>query len=183
MTWMDRWIQKKRIHRVIRYIPDGSILLDIGCFHGELFSAMRNRLGEGFGMDPLLPDTIERPGYTLMKGNFPDDWKIKTALHCITMLAVLEHIPANLQSNLAKRAFDILLPGGILILTVPSKKADTFLKIFKKIGMIHGMSLEEHYGFDPADTKMLFESAGFSLKKHQTFQFGLNNLYVFKRPD
>jgi len=183
MTRMDRWIQKKRIQRVMRHIPDGITILDIGCFQGELFSAMGKRLGKGFGMDPLLSEPIEKPGYTLMKGWFPDDWKIKTALHCITMLAVLEHIPASLQSNLAKRTSEILLPGGLLILTVPSKKADIFLKLLKKMGMIHGMSLEEHYGFDPADTKMLFESAGFSLKKHEAFQFGLNNLFVFKRPD
>jgi 2-polyprenyl-3-methyl-5-hydroxy-6-metoxy-1,4-benzoquinol methylase len=181
MTWIDRWIQKQRINRVIRYIPHGSTVLDIGCFQGELFQVMGKALGKGFGIDPLLNETVETPRFTLVKGLFPDDWQIKTKLDCITMLAVLEHIPSLQQPFIAKKNFDLLQPGGLVILTVPSKKADLLLNPLKRMGIIQGMSLEEHYGFDPADTKNLFEKAGFQLIKTQTFQFGLNNLFVFKR--
>ena len=181
MTWMDRWIQKQRINRVIRNIPPQSKVLDIGCSRGELFRVMGSRLGKGFGMDPLLHEILEKPRFTLLKGYFPEDWNIKTKFHCVTLLAVLEHIPVKRQQQTAKNIFDLLLPGGLVILTVPSKKTDRILVILNRLGMIHGMSLEEHYGFDPADTKILFKEAGFALVKHQTFQFGLNNLFVFKR--
>jgi hypothetical protein len=183
MTWMDRWIQKQRINQAIREIPSGSIVLDIGCFQGELFRVMGERLKMGFGMDPLLPQPVEKPRYKLLKGNFPDDWNIKTDLNCITLLAVFEHIPSEKQKPAAKKIFDLLLPGGLAILTVPSKKADQLLNILYRAGLIHGMSLEEHYGFEPADTINIFESAGFKLIKHRTFQFGLNNLFVFKRAE
>ena len=104
-------------------------------------------------------------------------------MNCVTMLAVLEHIPAGQQKPIIRMIFDLILPGGLVILTVPSKKTDLLLRPLKRMGIIRGMSLEEHYGFDPADTKILFEEAGFSLIKRQTFQAGLNNLFVFKKTE
>lgn len=142
---------------------------------------MGSKLGKGFGIDPRLAGRLENPLFTLFKGNFPEDLNIRTKLHCITLLAVLEHIPVKQQQQTVKNIFDLLLPGGLVILTVPSKKADRILVFLNRLGIIHGMSLEEHYGFDPADTKILFKEAGLILVKHQTFQFGLNNLFVFKR--
>ena len=180
---MDRWIQKQRINKAICNIPPGSAVLDIGCFQGELFQAMGDRLGIGFGIDPLLTGTVEKPRFTLIKGNFPKDWKIKSNMNCVTMLAVFEHIPSEEQKPMINVIFDLTLPGGLVILTVPSKKTDLLLVPLKRMGVIRGMSLEEHYGFDPADTKILFEEAGFSLIKRQTFQAGLNNLFVFKKTE
>jgi 2-polyprenyl-3-methyl-5-hydroxy-6-metoxy-1,4-benzoquinol methylase len=183
MTWMDRWIQRQRINQVIRKIPYGSSVLDIGCFHGELFQAMGERLKVGFGMDPLLQQPVEKPRYKLLKGIFPEDWNLKTELDCITLLAVFEHFPSESQKPAAKKIFDLLQPGGLVILTVPSKKIDRLLNILHRAGLIHGMSLEEHYGFNPADTIDIFESAGFKLIKHLTFQFGFNNLFVFRKAE
>jgi 2-polyprenyl-3-methyl-5-hydroxy-6-metoxy-1,4-benzoquinol methylase len=181
MTWIDRWIQKQRINRVLPYIPDNSCVLDIGCFRGELFEAIGDRLWRGYGLDPLLSENIRRPRYTLTNGRFPDDWNDKTSLDCITLLAVLEHIPLNYQEQIIKRIFDILKPGGLVILTVPSKKTDNILNFLKRIRIIDGMSLEEHFGFDPRETKPLFEKAGFVQVKHKMFQLRLNNLFVFKK--
>lgn len=181
MTWMDRWIQRQRLNQAMRHIPPGVHVLDIGCHRGELFQAMGNRLGKGFGMDPLMPKNLEKQRFTLIKGNFPADWMMKTKMNCVTLLAVLEHIPTDQQAATAKIIFDLLIPGGLVILTVPSKKTDGLLTVLHRLGIIRGMCLEEHYGFDPADTKPLFEEAGFTLMKHRTFQFGLNNLFVFER--
>jgi hypothetical protein len=41
------------------------------------------------------------------------------------------------------------------------------------------MSLEQHYGFSPAETRLLFGFAGLTLTAQKRFQFGLNNLFVF----
>jgi cyclopropane fatty-acyl-phospholipid synthase-like methyltransferase len=181
MTWMDRWIQKQRINRVLPYIPANSTVLDIGCHHGELFEAMGDRLRLGFGLDPQLPENIKRRNFTLFQGGFPDDWNMNMKMDCITLLAVLEHIQVKNQQLTILRIFESLVPDGIMILTVPSKKADRILKMLNRIGIIHGMSLEEHFGFDPENTKMLFEKAGFTLIKHKKFQFQFNNLFVFKK--
>jgi SAM-dependent methyltransferase len=182
MTWLDRWLQKQRINRALPYIPDKSCVLDIGCFHGELFEAMGDRIRFGYGLDPLLSEKIARPRYSLIGGRFPDDWNNNIKLDCITLLAVLEHIPLNCQEPIVKKNFDILSPGSLVILTVPSKKTEIILNLLKGMRIIEGMSLEEHFGFDPGDTKPLFVKGGFLQVKHKTFQFGLNNLFVFKKP-
>jgi hypothetical protein len=43
------------------------------------------------------------------------------------------------------------------------------------------MSLEEHYGFEPDDTRRIFAEPGFKLIYHARFQLGLNHLFVFER--
>ncbi len=169
MTFLDRWLQKQRIQQAKRFIPDQPILLDIGCHNGELFTALGNRLQKGFGMDPLLPKDIQHERYKLTKGIFPADWTTNEKPNCITMLAVLEHIPTADQVIVAQKCFSILSENGMVILTVPSQQTDRILLVLKKLRLIKGMSLEEHYGFDPAATTVLFESAGFSLLQRKSF--------------
>ena len=43
------------------------------------------------------------------------------------------------------------------------------------------MSLEEHHGYDVRETTTVFPPPEFQLVKHQCFQLGLNNLFVFRR--
>ena len=43
------------------------------------------------------------------------------------------------------------------------------------------MSLEELYGFDPADTKEIFAPEYFRLIQKGSFEPGLNNLFVFEK--
>jgi hypothetical protein len=50
-----------------------------------------------------------------------------------------------------------------------------------RLGVVDGMSLEEHHGFDVNEIPEIFENGGFVLMKWRKFQFGLNNLFVFER--
>ena len=49
--------------------------------------------------------------------------------------------------------------------------------------LIDGMALHQHYGFEPADTPGIFIPAGFELATHETFQLGLNHVFVFRRTE
>ena len=85
------------------------------------------------------------------------------------------------QPALATACHDLLLPGGRVIITVPAKAVDHILAVLRWLRLIDGMSLEEHYGFEPADTERIFGAPGFRLVHRSRFQLGLNHLYVFER--
>ena len=118
-----------------------------------------------------------------MKGAFPHDLPSQTDLFdAITLLAVLEHIPESEMAAFSKALGDKLAPGGFLVITVPGPAVDHILAALKTLRLIDGMSLEEHHGFKTEQTPAIFEAVGLSLVTHRRFQFGLNNLFVFKKP-
>jgi len=181
MTFLDRFLQKWRIRKAMPYIPDQSVVLDIGCHEGELFQQLGSTLGYGVGIDPLLEKDVIHSKYELLKDLFPSERTENKIYHCITMLAVLEHIPHDDQIKTIYACFELLHKEGVIILTVPHKKVDTILSILRKLHLIKGMQLNEHYGFDALEIPRLFENGGFTFVVHKKFQLGLNNLFVFKK--
>ncbi|OQP58718.1 hypothetical protein A3860_39395 [Niastella vici] len=181
MTFLDKYLQQKRIKMAAKYIPSGSTVLDIGCHQGELFRALGKKLHYGWGIDPLLQQEVSTGNFSLVKGFFPDDWRTAAKVNCICMLAVLEHIPLLLQQQIAVTCAQLLTQDGLIIITVPSPKTDTLLAILKRLRLIKGMSLEEHYGFDPNSIPAVFGQAGFTLLAHRKFQLGFNNVYLLKK--
>jgi 2-polyprenyl-3-methyl-5-hydroxy-6-metoxy-1,4-benzoquinol methylase len=181
LTFLDTFIQQQRINKALPHIPPACVLLDIGCHRGELFKALGNKLVHGTGVDPLLSTDIHTNRYSLLKGFFPYVPKQPLEYDCITMLAVLEHIPISHQPVIAKQCHQLLKNNGKLIITVPSPKTDGLLKLLTGLRLIKGMSLEEHYGFDIKTVIPLFTQAGLTLLKHQPFQWGFNNLFIFQK--
>ncbi|MHA4808643.1 class I SAM-dependent methyltransferase [Flavitalea flava] len=187
MKLLDKFIQRRRIEMAIRYLPEKGNVLDIGCHKGELFHRLGKRLLYGWGIDPLLSTVTSTSGampsdnYALFKGHFPEDWTLPITVDAICMLAVLEHIPSSKQHDIALKCYHLLHKDGRIVITVPSPKTDVLLDILKKLGLINGMSLEEHYGFDPANLPAVFIQAGFSLHVYKKFQLGFNNLFVFTK--
>ena len=181
MTFLDTWIQQLRIKKIIKYIPDQSFVLDIGCHNGELFTSLGNKLKSGIGIDPLIKARITTDKYILIPGYFPEDWHQNIRFDCITLLAVLEHVPIHLQETFVRKCFEILNDNGRIIITVPSRKTEIILSILQGLHLIKGMSLDEHYGFDEKAVIPLLQASGFQLVKHEQFQLGLNNLFIFTK--
>jgi SAM-dependent methyltransferase len=180
MTWLDRFIQNWRIRKAKRFIPRGGRVLDVGCADGALFRLLKH-LSNGVGIDPdITPQQL--PNAQLIRGFFPADLPDNRPFDAITMLAVLEHIPAPMQTQLAQNCYRVLRSKGRLIITVPSPATDKVLEMLQSLRLIHGMSLEQHYGYDVAQTPGLFTSSGFHMIRSRKFQFGFNNLFVFEKP-
>jgi hypothetical protein len=74
-----------------------------------------------------------------------------------------------------------LKPGGRIVITVPSPRVDAILHVLLKLRLIDGISAHEHYGFEPGLTPQVFPAPRFRLVRRQTFQLGLNNLFVFEK--
>ena len=157
------------------------VVVDIGCADGAMFEELRGRYSFGYGVEPTLPASIESDSYVLYPGVFPDALPEGVAADCITMLAVLEHLSPPEQTALAEGCREVLKPGGRMIITVPSPRVDDVLHVLERLKLVDGMSLHEHYGFEPADTLSIFAEPDFRLVEHRRFQLGLNNLFIFER--
>lgn len=181
MKALDRYLQRVRINKAKKFIRKNDVVLDIGSVDGVMFEALRGTIKAGFGIDPILTDTVKTDLYTLIPGYFPDACPQNQTFDCITMLAVLEHIPPQVQQQLAVNCHKLLNPGGRVIITVPSPQVDYILEVLTKLKLIEGMSLEEHYGFNASQTPQVFPAPYFKLLHKHSFQLGLNNFFVFEK--
>lgn len=176
----DYLIQIWRMQVAARWIPEGSRVLDIGCHQGEFLLWLGNKIAPSVGFDPLYKENTNLNGHQLFSHNVQGDLPFENdSFDAVVLLATIEHI--HEKSVIAKEAARLLRTGGRVIITVPSLLVDKILEILLLLHIVDGMSLEEHHGFLPDELPDIFMPEGFSLRKKQKFQFGLNNLYIFER--
>jgi 2-polyprenyl-3-methyl-5-hydroxy-6-metoxy-1,4-benzoquinol methylase len=178
---LDRYLQRARIAKARPFIREGDVVVDVGCADGALLDRLGGQIDRGYGVDPTLEEVREAGRYTLYPGRFPE--ALPRGLECdaIVMLAVLEHVPLESQAALAAACHAMLRPGGRVIVTVPSPRVDDILAVLSRLRLIRGMSLEEHYGFEPDRTERVFAAPRFRTARRERFQLGLNNLFVFEK--
>ena len=182
MKVLDRVLQKWRIGMVRPHVRTGARVLDIGSAHdGQLFLQVPG-IGAFVGIDPDIEANHDiASNARLLRGHFPQALESGEPFDVITMLAVLEHVPPPEQKVLAANCARHLVPGGKVILTVPSPAVDAILAMLRFVGLVDGMTLEQHYGFKPSQARRVFEDAGLRMVHHRRFQTGLNNLFVFEK--
>lgn len=180
MRLLDRLLQRWRIARARPWLRPGAEVLDVGCADGALFRNLRH-LGPGLGVEPTLdaPRVVGRS--ELRPGLVPDAVPPGRTFDAVTLLAVLEHVPATAQRALADACTGLVRPGGVAVVTVPAPAVDHVLTVLRALRLVDGMSLEEHFGFEPDDVPRVFAAPHWELVRHRRFQLGLNNLFVFRR--
>jgi SAM-dependent methyltransferase len=179
MRYVDRLGQRWRARKAQKWVPDGARVLDIGCFQGEFLRGLGGRIGPSVGIDPLAVPAEGGP-VRLLAEPFREPLPFEDAsFDAVVMLATLEHIQD--KEPLARECRRLLVPGGRVIITVPQPVVDKIVAGLVFFRLADGMSLDEHHGYDPAETEAMFTRHSFALEHHSRFQLGCNNLFVFHR--
>ena len=181
MKPFDLYLQGRRLTMAKRFIRPQSVVLDVGSSDGILFRALADYIHEGVGIDADLPHDSDHGTYRLIQGIVPGTPVPNDHFDCVTMLAVLEHIPRDRQPDLVQYCHDALRDHGRVIITVPSPLVDTILAVLQRLRIVAAASLYQHYAYDPGETTQLFCEPRFKLIHQQRFQLGLNNLFVFEK--
>jgi 2-polyprenyl-3-methyl-5-hydroxy-6-metoxy-1,4-benzoquinol methylase len=178
---LDRVLQEWRIAKAAPHVPEGARVLDVGCADGALFRALGSRIAGGVGIDPELGMPGTREGVTYIRGRFPEDLDTDETFDAITMLAVFEHLDDAGQREALTACARLLRGGGHLVMSVPEPAVDRIVHALARVGLVAGMALHQHHGFEAARTPELVGAGPFDLVRHERFELGLNNLFVFRR--
>jgi SAM-dependent methyltransferase len=183
--WLDRVGTDWRIRKASKYIERGSRVLDIGCGDGSLFRLMGERFASGVGVDPHAPSNTGDQRFRFIRESYPcpEELPEDESFDVIVCLAMLEHVRRDDQPALANGCFRHLRAHGRLILTVPSPRVDPIVDVVRFLHLGKGVACHEHFGYHPRETSPLFSSNGFTLLRHERFELGLNNLFVFEKTD
>ena len=178
-------LSKLRMDKVInevKMIPK-CYLLDIGCGPNYKFlSSVESYMEKGVGIDLKVPEITEGK-ITTKQAVLTDSLPFEdNQFDIITMLAVLEHLekPYKICSEAAR----VLRPGGKLILTVPSRKAEKVLKFLAfQLGVVSKDEIKDHKNyFNKSEILELIEKIPeLELVKHKYFQMKYNNFCIIKK--
>lgn len=178
---LDEFLEYLRFTKVEPYIPKGATLLDIGTGDGNFLHYLNGHIRAAVGIDPHLTQISKIDNYHLIPGYFPYDFNEDITFDVITVLAAIEHIPMDVLPRVVEACWKYLIPGGQVILTVPHPRIDRLLDVLKKLRILEGFSMHEHYGFNPECLPNVFN--GWKLIKKERWELGCNYFFIFKKPD
>jgi SAM-dependent methyltransferase len=148
-------------------------LLDVACGYNNLVRAHGSGVGVDVfpweGIDVRIGDASQLP---FRDGSFDT----------VAVLAALNHIPN--RGDALREARRVLRPGGLLLATMigPWTGRLAHLLFQHDEHVRGGMSEGEVDGIRPRDMRALLRQAGLVLLREVPFQWGLNRLYVTRRP-
>jgi 2-polyprenyl-3-methyl-5-hydroxy-6-metoxy-1,4-benzoquinol methylase len=177
---LEGLLARQRARIANRLIPESAregALLDVGCGSHPLF-LLQAPVARRFGVDRQVPpagrilEDAHLSHMDLAAGTilpFDDD-----AFHVVTMLAVIEHIPADAAVTLLRECRRVLSPGGRLILTTPANWTDPLLRAMARLRLVSSQEIDEHQvAYDHAAIVRALVDAGFSHERIRTGTFEL----------
>jgi 2-polyprenyl-3-methyl-5-hydroxy-6-metoxy-1,4-benzoquinol methylase len=184
MKFLDKVIRYWRVKVALSNSPNNmDSVFDIGCDDGYLLDKLRYISKRCDGVDPRLNADSICSTSEIKKGFFPaviEDYQMQGAYDAVFALAVFEHFTEEDMQKSASVIYQMLSPGGRLIITVPNPFVDRILDILLFFRLIDGQSLDEHHGFEPNEVLTYFSEV-LKLVKRKRFQFGLNNIFIFEK--
>lgn len=177
--WMEDFLARQRMNHVIRCIPKGAVVCDVGCgYRGVFLLRYSDHFSRAYGFDIAVDEDLNSDRVTLRAADvntaipLPDN-----SVDVVTSLAVLEHL-TNRKKHL-QEVYRILKPGGQLLLTTPTPRNKPLLEFLAfRLHVTDATEIADHKCYlSGNDLRQLLQTAGFLHDNIITkiWQFGLNN--------
>lgn len=179
-SFLDTLIKKLRFRHIVPHIAAGSVMVDLGCgYQGELLRLLHQKLKQGVGIDMVVSSKQPADNVKLLTGRVDQKIPVRSkSVDAVTALAIIEHLEH--PDVLLKEAHRILKPGGLLLLTTPSKMAKPLLEFMAfKLKIISSEEIADHKRYyTQASLGKGLAQAGFDPKRLNvtTFELGMNLL-------
>ncbi|MCF7907008.1 methyltransferase domain-containing protein [Patescibacteria group bacterium] len=186
-TRKENW---KEIQPFFSFLKKGDKILDLGCGNGRLYQALSPQKIKYIGLDnsknlieiarKKFIDSSSQKKFPLflkgdalrLKAQFPDQ-----EFNAIISIAFLHHIPSfRLRMKIIKDCFDLLKPGGFLMMTVWNLRQWRLINKYQLYSLFWGQSNvfipwrsgdyradRYHYAFRLKELKKMFIQAGFQV--------------------
>jgi SAM-dependent methyltransferase len=144
-------------------------VLDIGCADGRAlnwYKQVRSFKVETFGVDfdEKAVELAREAGHTVYSGRFEEAQIPEQYFDLVVATHVIEHVAD--PKAFAKKAFEVLKPGGIFLIETPNIEAAD-ARLFKNRHW-GGYHFPRHWIFySPTTLKKLIEGCGFAVEKTQ----------------
>jgi 2-polyprenyl-3-methyl-5-hydroxy-6-metoxy-1,4-benzoquinol methylase len=117
------WVQRSKIKPIIKYAKKDDIIVDVGCGAGDFLSLVK-RYGDkswdlcGIDFSAEAIKVLNERSIRGINGRFEEiQWK-GNHVGAIVMLQLIEHVEN--PTAILKKCFEILRPGGVVIMETPS---------------------------------------------------------------
>lgn len=178
---LERYLSVRRASQTIQALAScvhRDALLDLGCgMHSGVLA--RAPFRERYALDqlalPALPAGVQ---YTQHNLTLSSHLPYRAAqFNAVTMLALIEHLPAPRVAELCKEIYRVLAPDGVLFLTTPRPGTNIVLRMMARMHLVSKEEIAEHtheYGYH--EISSLLADAGFLCARirHGAFLCGLN---------
>lgn len=165
MPALSDYARRKKALCFLDSIPPRSSVLDIGCGSGWVGDFLRPRGCDYVGLDVVPPadvlgDIIRWRETSLTEGYFD----------VIVAFEVLEHV------DCVKECYDLLAPGGTMMVTTPVPGADPFLKVLERLHLNQARS-------SPHSNLLLLEDVPYFEHRKVWRVAGLSQWGIFRKAE
>ena len=184
--FLEPYLQRQRMRRVIPLIPRNAVVLDLGCgVDATLLSALHSRIKKGVGIDlrpPHVRSSKLHPKLHFIAQKIQKELPLKssafTHVVCLGAFGYFEH-----GKKILEELYRVLRPDGQLLFTVPMPLNRHIMAVLKYFGMLDRNLVERirHY-YTINQLRSLLGEIGFVNIRFKKFQFGLNCVVIAEHP-